>query len=99
MADQVYATISGRVRNDVREISGNSDSGPYAFSVVELLDGDDNKVEITLPDDGVPKLVVGSYVSADCRFSVRRTNRGSFLSVTAKKVQIVDTKTGELRSA
>lgn len=98
MADQVFATIFGRVRTEPREITGNNDKGPYSFRVVEVLDGDDNKREVTLPDN-CPPLSVGAILEADCEFSVRHTARGSFLSVSAKAVKVVDAKTGEIRKA
>lgn len=49
--NKLRQTCAFRTRRAPRPISGNNERGAYSFHVVEVLDQDDNKHEITLPDN------------------------------------------------
>lgn len=81
----LFATIVAKVRDEARNIKGSNDRGPYSFYVVEILDQDDNKHEVTLPrgSDGAD-LIPGEMYVIDLDVSAK----GGFLQLAAKSLTL-----------
>lgn len=77
--NKLRTTSAFKVRRAPRAISGNNDRGSYAFKVVEVLDQDDNKHEITLPDQYPPGVEAGAFITCDLDIQVRK----GYLAITA----------------
>lgn len=92
--DKLFVSITGRVRADLVTKSGKNENGPWSMTLCEILDTDDNKVEVVLPRQDCPDLDVDDWAVFDCEISSRR-NR---LSVSARRVRLLDAESGELRA-
>lgn len=92
--DKLFVSITGRVRAELVTRSGSNENGPWSMTLCEILDSDDNKVEVVLPRQGCPDLPIGAVAVFDCEVSSRR-NR---LSVSARRVRLLDVESGELRA-
>jgi hypothetical protein len=81
----LFATIVAKVRDEARNIKGSNDRGPYSFYVVEILDQDDNKHEVTLPrDSNGADLIPGEMYVFDLKVSAK----GGFLQLSAQSVTL-----------
>lgn len=83
--NKIRSIVIARVRAEAREIKGSNERGPWAFKVVECLDADDNKIEMSLPKD-CPPLAIGDEISAHCDLSVR----SGYLQCSAVKVDVTE---------
>lgn len=90
--NKVHVSLVARAVSEPRTVRGNNDRGPWSFDVVEIIDAEFNKVEVTLPDDGYPALAPwkGDQAEPRFRFDCEISVRKGFLSVKATRVIEVD---------
>jgi len=89
------ATVTGKVRSEPRQMSGTTSGRNWSFYVVELLDGDDNKVELTVGDKvpGGQLCKAGVVVEADCDVEV--DERRKQLRISARSVRALTDANGQ----
>lgn len=90
----IRAIIQGTIRANPTPKSGNGANGAWSFLTQQVLDADDNKVDVTLPDDAPPSLQVNKTYALECDFSVGKGYQRVQL-VRCHGELVVDEKTGE----